>query len=116
MKHHTMAHLKPIPELDGSLDFEEKCETLRNFLFLELLAPLLYITNDFVTPLQDLIEFFDIVTTAKVARVLKSVNKNLAVGNDHINFTTLIYTNKAMLSLLLTLITALFCFGNYHKS
>jgi hypothetical protein len=115
-KRHTMAHLKAIPELDGLSDFEGKYEKLRHFLFPEPLAPLLYINDDFVTPLQDLTEAFDVVTATEVARALKSVNKNSAVGNDHINFTTLIYVNKAMLSLLSTLITALFRFGIHHKS
>jgi ribonuclease HI len=85
-------------------------------LFPEPLAPLPYINDDFVTPLQDLTEAFDVVTATEVARALKSVNKNSAVGNDHINFTTLIYVNKAMPSLLPTLITALFRFGIHHKS
>jgi hypothetical protein len=77
-------------------------------LFPEPLAPLPYINDDFVTPLQDLTEAFDVITVTEVARALKSVNKNSAVGNDHINFTTLIYVNKAIPSLLPTLITALF--------
>jgi hypothetical protein len=47
----TMAHLKAIPELDGSSDFEGKCEKLRHFLFPVPLAPLPYINDDFVTPL-----------------------------------------------------------------
>jgi hypothetical protein len=111
-----MAYLKAIPELDGSWDFEEKCDKLQHFLFPEPLAPLSYINDNFVTLLQDLTEAFDIVTAAEVARALKSVNKNLAMGNDHINFTTLIYINKAMPSLPPTLITALFCFGSHHKS
>jgi hypothetical protein len=112
----TLLHTKAIPELDGSSDFEGKCEKLRHFLFPEPLAPLPYINDDFVTPLQDLTEAFDVVTATEVARALKSVNKNSAVGNDHINFTTLIYVNKAMPSLLPTLITALFRFGIHHKS
>jgi hypothetical protein len=61
-KRHTMAHSKAIPELDGSSDFEGKCEKLRRFLFPEPLALLSYINDDFVTPLQDLTEAFDVVT------------------------------------------------------
>jgi hypothetical protein len=83
-KRHTMAHLKAIPELDGSSDFEGKCEKLRHFLFPEPLTPLPYINDDFVTPLQDLTEAFDVVTATEVARALKSVNKNPAVGNDRL--------------------------------
>jgi hypothetical protein len=113
---HTMAHSKAIPELDGSPDFEEKCEKLRRFLFPEPLAPLPYISDDFVTPLQDLSDAFDVVTATEVVRTLRSVNKNSAVGNDPINFTTLIYVNEAIPSLLPTLITALFRFGIHHKS
>jgi hypothetical protein len=115
-KRHTMAHSKAIPKLDGSSDFEGKCEKLRGFLFPEPLAPLPYINDDFVTPLQDLTETFNVLTATEVARALKSVNKNSAVGNDHINLTISIYVNKAIPSLLLTLITALFHFGIHHKS
>jgi hypothetical protein len=85
-----MAHSKAIPELDGSSGFEGKCEKLGHFLFPESLAPLPYINDDFVTPLQDLSDVFDVVTAIEVVRTLKSVNKNSVVGNGHINFTTLI--------------------------
>jgi hypothetical protein len=111
-----MAHSKAIPELDVSSDFEGKCDKLRRFLFPGPLAPLPYINDDFVTPLQDLSEAFDVVTATEVARALKSVNKNSDVGYDHIDFTTLIYVNKVIPSLLPTLITALFRFGIHHKS
>jgi hypothetical protein len=73
-----MAHSKVIPELDGSPGFEGKCEELRRFLFPEPLASLPYINDDLVTPLQDLSEAFDVVTTTEVARALKSVNTNSA--------------------------------------
>jgi hypothetical protein len=70
-KRHTMPHLKAIPKLDGSSDFKGKCEKLRHFLFPEPLAPLPYINDDFVTPLQDLTEAFDVVTATEVVRALK---------------------------------------------
>jgi hypothetical protein len=68
-----MAHSKAILELDGSSDFKGKCEKLRHFLFPEPLAPLLYINDDFVTPLQDLTEAFNVVT---------AVGNNPATSSD----------------------------------
>jgi hypothetical protein len=116
IKRHAPTHTKALPEIEGSSDFQSKCDRLRYSLFPGNPISTLTIPDDFFISKKDLSNNFTPVSKTEVKKALDSANTKSAVGCDMINYTTLKHLDLANRSLLPNLVTALLQYGlHYYK-
>jgi hypothetical protein len=116
IKRYTLTHTKALPEIEGSSDFQSKCDRLRCSLFQDNPISTLTIPDDFVVSKNDLSNDFTPVSKTEVKKALDSANTKSGVGCDMINYTTLKHLDLANPSLSPNLVTALLQYGiHYYK-
>jgi hypothetical protein len=116
IKRHTLTHTKALPEIEGSSDFQSKCDHLRCSLSPDNPISICTIPDGFVVSKKDLNNNFTPVSKTEVKKALDSANTNSAVECDIINYTTLKHLDRANPSLLPSLVAALLQYGlHYYK-
>jgi hypothetical protein len=68
-KRHTMAHSNAIPDLDGAIEFSDKCNKLRTTLFPASGEAISIIPKNFVASQRDLSDTFTPVSKSEVKQV-----------------------------------------------
>jgi hypothetical protein len=116
IKRHTLTHTKALPEIEGSSDFQSKCDHLRCSLSPDNPILIYTIPDDFVVSKKDLSNNFTPISKTEVKKALDSTNTNSAVECDMVNYTALKHLDRANASLLPNLVTALLKYGlHYYK-
>jgi hypothetical protein len=85
-----MVDSNAIPDLDGAIEFSDKCNRLRTTLFPGSDGAISIIPENFVASPRDLSDTFTLVSKLEVKQVFRAINQNSAVGCDRITYATLI--------------------------
>jgi ribonuclease HI len=111
-----MVHSNAIPDLDGAIEFSDKCNKLRTTLFPTSDGAISIIPENFVASQRDLSDTFTPVSKSEVKQGFRAINQNSAVGCDKITYATLIHLNSTNPDIIPHIATALLRFGyHYHK-
>jgi hypothetical protein len=115
-KGHTMVHSNAIPDLDGAIEFSDKCNKLRTTLFPASDGAISIIPENFVASQRGLSGTFTFLGKSEVKQVFRAINQNSAVGYDRITYANLIHLNLTNPDIIPHIATALLWFGyHYHK-
>jgi hypothetical protein len=72
-----MVHSNAIPDLDGAIEFSDKCNKLRTTLFPASDGTISIIPENFVASQRDLSDIFTPVSKSEVKQVFRAINQNL---------------------------------------
>jgi hypothetical protein len=89
LRHHNTHH-RPIPPLEGQIDFQAKCDVLRNALFPAVNnLPRQKLPDNFLSSKLDMYQQSHPVTAREVQHAISHLKYGTSVGPDGISYTTL---------------------------